>query len=304
MTDLSRRAGPIPVEQPLQIDLLSTQLLRRGFLVETDGSSVYLSDNAFLRMNTKRPETIYLERHIVPRGFVSVGANRPYWERRDDDERPLSDQEVLEVLLLRMNLGGLVKTHDAFRPYRLMTPDHPLTTNQRRLLFDWPAIRSESFHDPDEGKLPWFTEHVSTPKIPLCLLEAHVALLVKAFSAVGCGIWYSCEGHLHRPHVRCQLIGAVHAFWAKYLLEDAAKAGLTPLVVVRNGSNFRMATSNPPRRPRNEASLERSQQIAMDIGEHVYRNRLRLREERVDWLRRYQERRRLRNANLDLWEDS
>jgi hypothetical protein len=42
----------------------------------------------------------------------------------------------------------------------------------------------------------------------------------------------------------------------------------------------------------------------MDIGEHVYRNRLRLREERVDWLRRYQERRRLRNANLDLWEDS
>ena len=284
--------------------MLSTQLLRRGFLIETEGDTIYLTDNAYLKINHKRPETIYLERPIIPMRFVSTGAYNPLWDSRQLEERPLSDQEVLQVLLLRMNLGSLVETGDKSRPYRLTVRDKPLSIEKRNTLFDWPAIRSESFIDHEQGDLPWFSEHVPTPKIPLCLLEAHVALLVKALSAVGCGIWYSCEGHLNRRHVRCQLLGPIHAFWAQYLMDDAAKAGLTPLVVIRKYHSFRLTSHNPPRCPHQQASLERTRQQAMDLGEHIYRNRFRLRDERLHWLRRYEEHRRWRNANLDMWEAS
>ena len=53
---------------PPQEDLLSTQLLRRGFLVETEGETIFLTDNAFLRTNAKRPETLFLEKKDHPRG--------------------------------------------------------------------------------------------------------------------------------------------------------------------------------------------------------------------------------------------
>ena len=284
--------------------LLSKHLLRRGFLIETEGATMHLTDNAYLKTNARRPENIYLESRSIPRNFVSVGANRPYWSAREDEERPLADQEVLEILLARMQLGGITKTDERLRPYRLTVPDQPMTVELQRILFDWPVIRSESFYEPDEGTLDWFTHHVPTPKIPLCLLEAHVALLVKALSAVGCGIWYSCEGHLNRRHVRCQLLGPIHAFWAQYLMDDAAKAGLTPLVVLRKYRYFRLASHNPPKRPRQPASLDRTRQQAMDLGEHIYQNRFRLREERLHWLRRYEEHRRWRNANLDMWDAS
>lgn len=272
---------------PPQEDLLSTQLLRRGFLVETEGETIFLTDNAFLRTNAKRPETLFLEKRIIPEEFVSTGANKPFWEPRMDHERPLADQEVLAALLDRTDLGGIVKTQTQSRPYRLIAPDHPITAEQRRLLFDWPVIRSECFQHDDEATLGWFRETVPTPKIPLCLLESHVALVVKAFSAVGCGIWYSCEGHVNVRQVRCEFMGPIHAFWANYLLEDAARAGLTGFLIQRKLRYFRLVSSSLPQRPKAQSSVESSQRNAMALGEHVYCNRFRLREERVAWVRRY-----------------
>ena len=272
---------------PDREDLLSNQLLRRGFLVETDGDKIFLTDNAFLRTNAKRPETLFLERKIIHEEFVSTGANKPFWEPRMDQERPLADQEVLAALLKRMDLGCVVKTKIHSKPYRLTVPDHPLTVEQRRLLFHWPVIRSECFRNDHEATLSWFRDTVPTPKIPLCLLESHVALLVKAFSAVGCGIWYSCEGHVNVRQVRCEFMGPIHALWAKYLLKDAARVGLTGFVIQRKLRNFRLVSSSLPQRPKTLSSVEASQTNAMKLGEHVYRNRFRFREERFKWLRSY-----------------
>lgn len=273
---------------PHREDMLSTQLLRRGFLVETEGDTIFLTDNAFLRSNSKRPETVFLEKKIIPEAFVSTGANKPFWEPRMNDERPLADQEVLTALLNRMDLGYIVKTNTQTRPYRLIVPDHPLTAEQRCVLFEWPIIRSECFHNDKEATLRWFKKKVPTPKIPLCLLESHVALLVKAFSAVGCGIWYSCEGHVNVRHVRCEFMGPIHAFWANYLLEDAAKVGLTGFLIQRKLRYFRLVSSTLPQRPETQSSLELSQLNAIALGVHVYRNRFRLREERVNWVKRYE----------------
>ncbi len=268
-------------------NLLSTQLLRRGFLIEVTDSGIYLTDNAFTRINAKLPETIYLERDEIPFQFVSVGACTPYYDFRRDHERPLSDGEVLEALLRRIHAGYLIKTSLHDLPYLVRRPDSLLDENEINELFRWPIIRSESYIHDDQRTPPWFRENTCTPKIPICILESHIALLVKALSAVGCGVWYSCEGHVGKRHPRCELMGPIHALWAKYLLQDAANAGHVGLGVIRRHKRFSLVTHKVPRRPRDTVSLMRSQKLVMDIGQYLYENRIRLRDARVCWISKF-----------------
>ena len=274
--------------------LLSNQLLRRGFLIETDSRSrtIFLSDNAYTYQNPrKKIERCYLKMDgQIPFSFVSTGAIKPFYSDRDEQERPLSDHEVLIVLLERMGLNAGTLEYGRYGNYELLQKDIELSNRQISTLFRWPVIRSEAFIHCSFRTMQWFREHALTPKTPLCMLEASVAIVVKALSAVGCGVWCSCEGHLNRRHIRCELMGPVNALWANYLLEDAARAGYHGLQVIRKKHNFCLVTHNPPTRPKTLESLAQARSNAIDIGQYLYLNRLRLRAERKQWLKKFRKR--------------
>ena len=65
--------------------LLSSALLDRGFLIETNGQDIYLTDNAFLR-----------EDHGGSRRRQQVGHDQ-------------ADSEFLREMLAQLDLGGLKK---------------------------------------------------------------------------------------------------------------------------------------------------------------------------------------------------
>ena len=272
--------------------LLSNQLLRRGFLIETDNRTISLSDNAYTYRNPrKEPEICFLKRDgDIPFSFVSTGAIKPFYSDRDDQERPLSDHEVLTTLLERMGLNAGTVEYGRYGQYELLQEDIELGDQQISTLFRWPVIRSEAFIHCSFRTMQWFKKNTLTRKTPLCMLEASVAILVKALSAVGCGVWCSCEGHLKRRHIRCELMGPVNALWANYLLEDAARAGYHGLQVMRKRQNFSLVTHNPPTRPKTLESLTQARANAINIGQHIYLNRLRLRAERERWLQRFRAR--------------
>jgi|GEM_PF-4755763 len=269
--------------------LLSQQLLRRGFLIETEGRRIYLTDNAYTRcIRRKRPEYCFLEEDIIPVNFVSVDAHKPFTSDRDYEERAFSDVELLQILLDRLHLGELVSTGQRNRPWQLSCDDQELHSRKMALLFNWPVIQSEAWWANMEKSIDWFKERPHDLKVPLCILEAHIALLVKALSSVGCGVWASCEGHRSDDQVFVYLKGTIHGLWAKYLIQDAAQFNVIGMHLIRKETLFKLSTI--PQANSDSEALTRSRQQAMDFGVHVYQNRIRLRSERQQWLQQFRPR--------------
>ena len=264
--------------------LLSCQLLRRGFLVETYGPDIYLSDNAYLKKSNRRPEKIYLENNVIPYRYVSIGADSPIYEDRYQWERPLSDHEVLGELLRRINCGQVVPTGMRETPFRLTCRDHVLDDCQINEFFRWPIVLSEAFVHEDQKTPAWFKENPMTRKMPLAIFESHIAILVKALSAVGCGIWSSCEGHEGRRYPRCELTGPISALWARQILRHASQAGYGGLGVIRRHKRFSIVTDYIPRKPANLINLRKAQRKVTAIGAYIYQNRFELRNMRSKWL--------------------
>jgi len=267
--------------------LLSTQLLRRGFLIEVVGQDIYLTDKVFLaREHWKKPETNFFNVSNVTFDYISTGANQPFDRLRVHDERPLTDVEMLEALLARIDRGILIRTGKPGFPFRLSSPDTPLDLSEIEQLFRWPVIRSEAFHHETEANPAWFADHPLTPKIPLSILEPRVAMLVKAFSAVGCGVWCSCEGHAGRSDLRLEFMGPLHALWAKYLIEKVEIDGIVGFRVIRERDCFSLVIRGLGD-PRRAEVITISQEMGMRVGNFLYQNRLQFRVERKRWMTRF-----------------
>lgn len=268
---------------------LYKQLLRRGFLVEKEGDRIFLTNNAYLKTSRwRKPETLFFESDEIPFDHVSSSAVRPDFWPCPYDRRAPADQEVLQHLLARIGDPAMTFLGNEHRAWALSMRDRELHPHEVEALFRWPAIRSESWNDSRYCGRTWGLKRGHAPKVPLALMEAHIALFVKAFSAVGCWIWVSCEGHEDERLPICVIGDGPHTRWARHLMKDVEAAGLGGLRMVRPQHYCALVpdTADFRRAPKDLAELEAMRRCYMDIGEYVYENRYRLREERAVWARR------------------
>lgn len=249
--------------------------MRRGVLVEVNGATIYLTDNAFM---------------------YAAGEN-------DARQHLSSDAKFIDQLLGEMACGGLEADTSPGHTHRLTISDKLLTKDQSAILFADREIAGEVPNKEWQGSLAPFRSHPQSFKVPLVWLETHIALLVKAFSAVGCSGWSSCQGHL-KPfehidklifsNLHLALKGPIHARWAEYILADAMAAGVScEDLGVEHTTHVLKAKDEDSDHARNltgsgrERWLVHIQKQAIDVGLHTYRNRKRLGDERLDWINRY-----------------
>jgi hypothetical protein len=240
--------------------MLSTCLLQRGFLIETKGHEIYLTDNAFLGVSSDV----------------------------DDRRHAPTDVELLLRKLHSLNCGRLEPSSQAGLPYRVSIPDRTLTPAQRAVLFPEMPIRVEAGYLLRDDSWNRFQKHQFGRKVPVAWIEAHVALLVKALNAVGCRTWSACEGHQESGELHVSLFTNGHPQWAKYLLDDARSAGhaLPDLEVDGSTLGSRSLEHLPSDdQPENRAIwLDRVREQAITFGMYLYQNRQRLRNDRHNWI--------------------
>lgn len=242
---------------------LSAALLARGFLVETIGPRIYLTNNSCL--------------------YRSVNPHEP---------NVPSDPVFLAANLERIGLGGLSKNNDRQRPFSIDHPDQTLCEKQVATLFDHNYCGGEVSYEGGTDSCDYFRRYVHGPKVPTAALDANIALLVKAFSAVGCLTFSSCEGELASDrHVVSPLyvwfVGAMSTAWAEWLLQHARDAGIQLSALSIDTANRRIEEilSDKPGEPRN-IMLARKQ--AIDLGCFLYGRRVHLRQVRIKWMEHYQ----------------
>ncbi len=181
-------------KRPLK-DVLHDALLARGFLMEYDkDNNLRLSDNAML---------------LKPRRFQMM------WDTE------ISDQMYLKMLLEKSKLGkyGLGR-------YVIFEPDQKITKTQLDVFLKFYRIGGETGYDsimnrPDrffntsERKLRSF-------KIPVVVLEPFIALLVKAYSAIGISTCFSCDGH-GSADASVSFLSYPYSRWAELVTQIAVK---------------------------------------------------------------------------------
>lgn len=223
--------------------LLSHQLLRRGFLIEQSLLGITLSDNALL-------ETKF--------NYCST------------------DIEFLKRILRALNIRFDYQL-ESTGISNIIVQEQLLTEQQIQRLFPEVEINCESGYSHYQAGFQWFRNRRHMPKIALNQLEPYVAILVKGLSAVGCGTWGSCMGHLHRQTVFCWLIGQYNGLWAEQLLIDARRFGITGFKVAHYCCNKYTLTVDDASDCTTEKQLKRDRELAIQLGLHLYQHRIRLR---------------------------
>ncbi|MBK59576.1 MAG: hypothetical protein CML01_12330 [Pseudomonas sp.] len=258
MTELTAQLLSHPV-------MLSSALLARGFLVDLIGKEIFLTDNACL--------------HGSEPGF-----RRTY----------PSDAVFLAITLSRIGLDGLSRTDDPVRPLKLIHGDQMLTDSQVSALFDHKHVQRQTSYLSDMEAPYYFRRRLHGIKVPTSVLDPHVALLVKALSAAGCFSFSSCDGHesdapCGAMPLEVSLVGEMSTAWAKHMLAQAAGAGIQFSELRLNYGSWcleeHLTAAGLETR---ELVLVRRQ--AIELGQFLYSNRLRLRQERIRWMETFRPR--------------
>ena len=245
---------------------LSSALLDRGFLVETIGQEIYLTDNAYLHDYNDRS-----------RRSLQIGHDQ-------------ADSEFLREMLGQLDLGGLKKTSFATRPLRLDAHDQRLVSWQVDKMFSSRHVRQESGYNLFEARASNFKRRVHGQKISVAVLDTHIALLVKGLSAVGCFTYSACEGHEYHAvtgslPLHVGLVGEGSIAWALQLLADAKMAGIELPDLHIQGDMLRELQASVGSEQRD---LEQVRRQAVALGRYLYTNRHRLRSKRLLWAEHYQ----------------
>ena len=245
---------------------LSSALLDRGFLIETIGQDIYLTDNAYLH-DYKSSSRLSLQ-----------------------GGHDQADSDFLRKMLEQLDLGGLKKTSSANRPLRLDACDQRLAPWQVDKLFRSRHVRQESGYNLFEARPSNFKRRVHGQKISVAVLDTHIALLVKGLSAVGCFTYSACEGHENhsmwgnRP-LHVGLIREANLAWAEQLLADANMAGIETPDLHIQGDMLREVQVSVESEQRD---LHKVRQQAVALGRYLYTNRQQLRTKRLFWAEQYQ----------------
>jgi len=181
-------------ERPLK-EVLHDVLLARGFLMEYDEDcNLRLSDNSML---------------LKPRSFQMM------WDTE------ISDQKYLQMLLERSKFGRYGSGRRI-----LLDQDQKITKSQVDVFLRFIRISGETgydsimnrpnrFFNTSESKLRSF-------KIPVVVLEPFIALLVKAYSAIGISTCFSCDGH-GSADASVSFLSYPYSRWAELVTQIALK---------------------------------------------------------------------------------
>ena len=162
--------------------LLFDILLARGFLVELNDDQLSLSDNALLKSSK-------------------------YQSMFDTN---IHDGLFLEKLLEVSDLGEVKRNY-------VIDPNQPISKEKVRRLFKSKHVTGESGYLNYKQRWNQFKfEH--GVKIPTSVLDTHVAILVKAFSAAGCNTYSSCEGKTDESCI--SFVGSYHEKWGGMIIEE------------------------------------------------------------------------------------
>lgn len=239
---------------------LSAALLARGFLVELVDDDIYLTDNAYL-----------------PRSKYSSS-----WRFPDDED-------FLTATLHRLDLGTLIRTGDSARPFRLSQPEQTLNDQKLTSLFTYQHVSSGVLYPYGADDSDVFRARVHGPKMPTASLDSHVALLVKALSAVGCFTHSSCDGHPNKvigSPLRVSLAGEISTEWARYLINQAIGAGVhLPDLLVAEHEDYSGTITTEQYVAAKRLVCTRRQ--AIELGWFLYNNRFLLRQQRIQWIKGY-----------------
>ncbi|PNG05929.1 hypothetical protein CXL00_08845 [Stutzerimonas stutzeri] len=169
-----------------------------------------------------------------------------------------------------------------------------LTDSQVSTLFDYAHVERQASYLTDMEEPYYFRRRQHGIKVPTSELDPHVALLVKALSATGCFSFSSCDGHeadspCGAMPLQVELVGEMSSAWAKYMLDQAANAGIEFSGLRLNDCCWcleeRLTAAELETR---ELVLIRRQ--AIELGQFLYSNRLRFRQERIQWMKTFQPR--------------
>lgn len=245
--------------------LLSSALLDRGVLLEVRGQDIYLTDNLYFR------------------------PPRNNWVRHNGG--PL-DTWMIGQLLRSLELNErIAPSPDPNLPWLLEQPDRLLDDTQIQCLFDQPH-HQEEVCGPGHWRcgLKQFKRHAHGPKLPLALLDPHIAILVKGYSAVGCFSYCACQGYTEhdgqrgRQPLRVDLIDRINSDWARHLLDKARASDLKLPDLIMNGQLL-IETDASLESP--ERDMQRLWRQAISLGRFMYDNRVALRGERRIWAEAY-----------------
>lgn len=236
---------------------LSAALLARGFLVDLVDDDIYLTDNAYL-----------------PRSKYSSS-----WRFPDDED-------FLTATLQRLDLGTLIRTGDSARPFRLSQPEQVLDDRKLTSLFTYQHVSSGVLYPYRADDLDFFRARVHGLKMPTAALDTHVALLVKALSAVGCFTHSSCDGYQIKvvgSPLYVSLAGEISTEWARYLINQAISAGayLPDLFIAEHEDYSGTITAEEDVAATRLACTRRQ---AIELAQFIYNNRFLLRQQRMQWI--------------------
>lgn len=242
---------------------LSAALLARGFLVDLVGDDIYLTDNAYL-----------------PRSKYSSS-----WRFPDDED-------FLTATLQRLDLGTLIRTGDSARPFRLSQPEQILDDQKLTSLFTHHHVSSGVLYPYGADDSDVFRVRAHGLKMPTASLDSHVALLVKALSAVGCFTHSSCDGYQVDGPYGCptplyvSLAGEISTEWARYLISQAIGAGahLADLFIAEHEDYSGTITTEEDVAAKRLACTRRQ---AIELGWFLYNKRFLLRQQRIQWIKGY-----------------
>lgn len=245
---------------------LSSALLDRGFLIETVGQDIYLTDNAYLH-------------------DYKSGSRRSLQGGHDQ-----ADSEFLREMLEQLDLGGLKKTSSGNRPLRLDACDQRLAPWQVAKLFRSQHVQQESGYNLFQARPSNFKRREHGQKISVAVLDTHIALLVKGLSAAGCFTYSACEGHENhavtgRLPLHVGLVGEVSTAWALQLLAEASMAGIETPDLLMQGDMLR---ENQASVASEQRDLHKVRQQAVALGRYLYSHRQQLRSKRLSWAEHYQ----------------
>lgn len=239
---------------------LSAALLARGFLVECVDDDIYLTDNAYL-----------------PRSKYSSS-----WRFPDDED-------FLTATLQRLDLGTLIRTGDSARPFRLSQPEQVLNDQKLTSLFTYQHVSNGMLYPYGADDSDVFRARVHGLKMPIASLDSHVALLVKALSAVGCFTHSSCDGHPNKvvgSPLCVSLAGEISTEWARYLINQAIGAGVhLPDLLVAEHEDYSGTITTEQYVAAKRLVCTRRQ--AIELGCFLYNNRFLLRQQRIQWIEGY-----------------
>jgi len=175
----------------------------------------------------------------------------------------------------------------ANRLFLLTQDDKPLSPEEISSIFNGADVEAGQAYTRHEESFAYFLKQQHGYKVPLAALDPSVALLVKAFSAVGCFTWKSCGGRTeieaeHRRLLQVNFACEASTAWAIHLFKQAQAHGITLTALHINTEKLALleVTTGTFGSPRN---LARAQSEAIDFGLFIYENRMRIRAERLTW---------------------